>query len=105
MEDLRALAAIVSDSVRAIEESVKSRNITLPDLNTPFDPQNETAAADPAFLKASADIIAAAGQLTALLRPPPVHMMTTAIQVGYHLCSNMCIVLNSRDISSIYLPR
>ena len=61
MEDLRALANIVSDSVRAIEESLKSRNISLPDLNTPFDPPNEGAAADPAFLKASADIIAAAG--------------------------------------------
>lgn len=86
MDELRALGNIVAESIRKIEESCSKRDVTLPSLITPFAPESELANDDPVVRQASADIIAAAAQLTALLRPPPVTLMTQAIGVSGSSC-------------------
>lgn len=100
MEELRALVSVINDSARVLEESCYERDLPLPGLNTPYDVQHEEAmSADPNSLKASADIIAAAGQLTALIQSPPLHLTTIALQVsrrfGYGLFKSLTYITRS----------
>ncbi|KAI5119287.1 hypothetical protein M0805_008066 [Coniferiporia weirii] len=78
MDELKALAKLINDSVKRIEESCSARNVAFPPLSEPFSPESEAARMDPAVLQASTDIVAAAAQLTALVRPPPLSLLIKA---------------------------
>lgn len=81
MDELKALAKLVHDSVEEIEKSCKSRGVHLPSLSEPFTLESEAAKADPAFIQAAGNITAAAGQLATLVRPAPLTLFSTSIWV------------------------
>ena len=83
MDELKALVKLVSDSVDQIEKSCKSRNVTFPSLSGPYSLQSEAARLDPTVLQAAADISAATAQLSALVRPPPLTLITNFAPVCF----------------------
>ena len=82
MDELKALVKLVSDSVDRIEKSCKARNVAFPSLAGTYSPESEAARLDPAVLQAAADISAATAQLSALVRPPPLTLITISRQVS-----------------------
>ena len=81
IQELYALADIIQKSVKLIDESLKAKNATFPSLSQLFRPGDEVEHANTIVQRASSDIIAAAAQLAALVRPPPLTILTTAMQV------------------------
>lgn len=71
MQDIESLSALISQSVQVIATACSSRSISLPDLNSPFDKDADTAFRDAPGVTSAVNIItAAAAQLTAALLPP-----------------------------------
>lgn len=108
MDELKALVKLVSDSVERIEKSCQARNVSFPSLNEVYSLQSEAARLDPNVLKAAADISAATAQLSALVRPPPLTLITTSRQVCK--ASMSFFATTSRPFTSIvvsisYRPR
>lgn len=77
------------DSIKHIDESCSSRNVSFPSLDQIFTPESEAARMDPHVLQASANIVAAAAQLTAIVRPPPLTLLTQSVQVS---SLNACLI-------------
>ena len=82
MDELKALARLVSDSVEEIEKSCKARNVRFPSLSEPFSLGSEAARADPVVMQAAGNITGAAGQLVALVRPTPLTLLLTSVSVS-----------------------
>jgi len=71
MSDIERLSALISQYVQVIANACSGQGITLPDLNSPFDKDADTAFRDvPGVTDAVNIIAAAAAQLTAALLPP-----------------------------------
>lgn len=81
MDELKALAKLIYDSVETIEKSCNDRNVTFPSLHEKYTPESEAARADPVVIEAAGNITAAASQLIAIARPAPVTLSTKSIQV------------------------
>ncbi|KAI5123841.1 hypothetical protein M0805_009133 [Coniferiporia weirii] len=96
MDELHALAKLVTDSVKQIEESCTARNVTFPPLNSTFSLESEAARMDPAVLQASANIVAAAAQLTAIVRPPTLTLWTTAL--AFHVPSALRLASETNTV-------
>jgi hypothetical protein len=78
---LRVLSNLIADTVTAIEQTCSSKNIDFPDLDTPFSLQSESRFMDPDISGPAATIIAAATQLSAILRPAQLAASLVALQV------------------------
>lgn len=83
MDELKALAKLVYDSVEEIEKSCKARDVSFPPLSEPFTPESEAARADVAVIQAAGNITAAASQLISLVRPAPLTLFMRSIQVSF----------------------
>lgn len=82
MDELKALAKLIYDSVEDIETNCKARNVNFPSLSEKFTPESEVFRGNPAIIQATGNITAAASQLIALARPPAVTLSTKSIQVS-----------------------
>lgn len=91
MDQLKALAKLVNDSVAEIEKSCTARNVVFPSLSEPFTPESEAARADLAVVEAAGVITAAASQLIALVRPAPLTLFMRSIQVSHVILLRMHI--------------
>ena len=71
MSDIERLSDLISQSVQVIANACSSRGVSLPDLNSAFDKDADTAFRGiPGVTDAVNIIAAAAAQLTAALLPP-----------------------------------
>ena len=84
LTELRALAQIITAGVDQIEQSCSTRNVAFPGLGVPYDVQSESARLDAKVLEASANIVAAAAQITALVRPTGLSLLTMTVQVSVY---------------------
>ncbi|KII92454.1 hypothetical protein PLICRDRAFT_172543 [Plicaturopsis crispa FD-325 SS-3] len=82
----------------AIESSCTARGVQLPTLDEPFTPQSELPRRDPEVLAATSIIVAAAAQLTALVTPAPLYLITNVMQF---LVSSALRVAEATHISEI----
>ncbi|TCD71000.1 hypothetical protein EIP91_000498 [Steccherinum ochraceum] len=87
MESLKDLAKLISDSAKQIEDSCARRGVALPALEDPATTANDVAFDDPLVKQAAGNIVAAAAQLTALVRPP-----TDTLQ---------CLILGSQTAAAL----
>ncbi|KAJ3553485.1 hypothetical protein NM688_g3587 [Phlebia brevispora] len=90
-QELRALVALISDSLDSMEHTVCSRGQTFPSMHKPYSPESEAARSVPEGLKASSVIVAAASQLIAAVRPPAISALVTALQ--YHVSSSLRVAI------------
>ncbi|KAF8181637.1 S-adenosyl-L-methionine-dependent methyltransferase [Pholiota molesta] len=93
---LRSLAALISDSISAIEQTCTAKNVEIPSLNDPFSPQTEAPLMDPAIAEAASIIIAAASQLIAMVRPAPMSLLTTSMQ--FHVSSALRVAVDTNVV-------
>ncbi|TDL27010.1 S-adenosyl-L-methionine-dependent methyltransferase [Rickenella mellea] len=96
MEDLRNLTALISNAVKQIEESCNARQVSLPSLDDPFTLESESARLHPAVLEAVATIVAATNQLSVLVRPPALTLMSAAVQ--FHVPSALRTVTKANVV-------
>lgn len=99
MDELKALAKLINDSVEQIEGSCKARNVIFPSLSEKFTPESEAARADSVMLQATGNITAAASQLISLARPAPLTILTKSIQVRV---SHFCCLLGGSDVLGLF---
>ena len=100
MDQLKALAKLVNDSVAEIEKSCIARNVIFPSLSEPFTPESEAARADHAVIEAAGIITAAASQLIALVRPAPLTLFMRSIQV-----SSANLVVLYLPMTRVHIPK
>jgi len=77
---LRTLSKNISDGVDKIDQSCTRLQFKFPSLDEPFTPANQSHL-DPQISEAVSIIVAAAAQITAIVRPAPVSLLTSAAQV------------------------
>lgn len=82
LADLRALSDIIKTSIDKLEAGLTARGQSLPSLNEPSSRELEAQFTSPDLLAAADDIVSAAGQLTAAIRPP----ILSLIDVGTRVC-------------------
>ena len=78
---LRTLSKIISDGVDKIDQSCTQSQLKFPSLDEPFTPAHHASHLDPQISEAVSIIVAAAAQITAIVRPAPVSLLTSAAQV------------------------
>ncbi|EIN06898.1 O-methyltransferase [Punctularia strigosozonata HHB-11173 SS5] len=97
---LRALSTLISSAVQDLEKVYNNASAPFPDLDEPFNPFNasEGVAREPGAVAASSVIVAAAGQLTALLRPPPLSLLSAALSMHLSSCLRAASTFNITEI-------
>lgn len=85
LDELRALSSLIDASVKNIEKCMLDSGATFPSLNEPFTLESEMARLNPAVMEAASHIVAAAAQLTAIVRPTGLSLAVTAFQVSFHI--------------------
>ncbi|KAI0059947.1 S-adenosyl-L-methionine-dependent methyltransferase [Artomyces pyxidatus] len=80
LAELKALADIIKASVERIEQTVNAHSLTFPSPHTSFSPESEAARNLPEVIAAGSLISAAASQLSALVQPPPLTIISLAMQ-------------------------
>ncbi|TFY59841.1 hypothetical protein EVG20_g7636, partial [Dentipellis fragilis] len=83
LAELKALADLIKSNVDAIEAATKSAALEFPSLQTAFSLQSEAARLLPEVVDATTRIVAAASQLIAAVRPPPLSI--TYLGFSYHV--------------------
>ncbi len=81
VDEIRALSDLIKSSIDKIEESCLSRGQIYPSANDPFTPQSEAARMAPDVQEYGSIVVAAAAQLIAATRPPPLGLATHALKV------------------------
>lgn len=81
LRELRALSDLIHRSIEKIEHVCATSGSSLPSLHDPFNPDEEAIFADAQVQEQGAIAVAAASQLIAALRPPPVTLGIHALQV------------------------
>ena len=81
LAELRALANIIQLSVGEIEAAVTANSFTFPSPNLTFSLETEAPRMHPAILSAGSLITSAAAQLITLVRPAPLTLFDTMMQV------------------------
>ena len=81
LADLRKLSEIITQSIDQIEKEVTASNLEFPSAESTYTKQSEAARELPEVFEASNRIVAAAGQLAALVRSPPLTILDTAFKV------------------------
>ncbi|KAG6909442.1 hypothetical protein DXG01_000427 [Tephrocybe rancida] len=93
LSPLIALANIISDSASKIDNYCADNNVQLPDLAEPFTPQAEFVLLHPLISENASYIVAAAAQLSILVKPAPLSIITTAVQ--FHLTSALSVAVET----------
>ena len=82
LAELKALANIIQSSVEQIEAAVTANSFTFPSPDSTFSLETEAPRMHPAILSAGSLITSAAAQLMTLVRPAPVTLFDTVLQVN-----------------------
>ncbi|KII89673.1 hypothetical protein PLICRDRAFT_560195 [Plicaturopsis crispa FD-325 SS-3] len=90
------LAKLISDSVSKIDSACQKRGVQLPTLDDPFTPESESPRNDPDISEAASDIIAAAAHLIAIVRPAPITLITTGLQM--HISSALRVAVETNTV-------
>ena len=81
LAELKALANIIQSSVEQIESAVTANSFTFPSPDSTFSLETEAPRMHPAILSAGSLITSAAAQLMTLVRPAPLTLFDTVLQV------------------------
>ena len=85
--EMKALANIILSSVEQIEADATANSFTLPSPNSMFTLESETPRMHPSILSAGSTITSAAAQLVTLVRPAPLTLIDTTLQVTSSITS------------------
>ncbi|KAF7347117.1 S-adenosyl-L-methionine-dependent methyltransferase [Mycena venus] len=96
--ELKALAAIINDSISTIEKSLKDSSLIYPSLRAPFTPDSEAARSIPEVQTAGGHIISAAAQMIAIVRPPPLTMIAHAQQFNLSTAIRIALITHTAEI-------
>ncbi|KAI0314195.1 S-adenosyl-L-methionine-dependent methyltransferase [Amylostereum chailletii] len=99
LSELRALVAIIQNSVDAIEKAVEAGSLEFPSLSTPFTIQSEAARNLPEVAQAVSLLVAAATQLVAASRAPEQSMTIVALQ--HSLSSALRTAIESNVVEAL----
>ncbi|KAI0771399.1 O-methyltransferase [Irpex lacteus] len=103
--ELRALSDLIKASVDKIEALCAERGQTYPTSDVPFSPQSEAPRMAPDVIAEGTIIVAAAAQLITAVRPPPLSVLTQAVQYHVSSCMRTAILLNVPEILRDAGPR
>ena len=81
LAELKALANIIQSSVEQIEAAVTANSFTFPSPDSTFSLETEAPRMHPAVLSAGSLVTSAAAQLITLVRPAPLTLFDTMMQV------------------------
>lgn len=82
IQELKALSDIIKTSIDQIERTTKANGLVFPSPHTAFSPETEAARLLPDVVDAVSLVTAAAAQLTAYVRPPPMTVCSMAMLVS-----------------------
>ncbi|TFY69030.1 hypothetical protein EVG20_g3320 [Dentipellis fragilis] len=91
LAELKALVKLLQSNVDRIETATKAASLEFPSLRTTFSPQSEAARQLPDVAEASSEIVAAASQLIAAVRPPPLTVFSTGL--SFHIPSSLRVAV------------
>jgi hypothetical protein len=80
--ELKTLANIIQSSIKDIEAVVNDNAFVLPSTNSPFTLESEAPRMHPSMQSAGSLITSAAAQLMTLVRPAPLVVLDTVMQVN-----------------------
>ena len=87
LAELKALANIIQSSIDNIEAVVNDNSLVLPSTNVPFSLESEAPRMHPSIQFSGSLITSAAAQLMTLVRPAPLVVLDTMMQVNLgHSC-------------------
>jgi hypothetical protein len=81
LKELHALADLIKTSIATIEKACLASQQPFPSPDLPFNPQTEGIRMSPEVQQAGDILVAAASQLIAAVRPPPMTVMVYSLQV------------------------
>ncbi|KAA1470803.1 S-adenosyl-L-methionine-dependent methyltransferase [Dentipellis sp. KUC8613] len=93
LTELKTLAALITSNIDRIEAETKSASVEFPSLSTAYSTQSEAVRQLPEVADATTQIIAAASQLLAVVRPPP--MSVIAVGFSFHIPASLRVVLEA----------
>jgi hypothetical protein len=82
LAELKSLANIIQTSVAQIESVVAANSFTLPSSESTFTPESEGPRMHPDIQSAAVLIASAAAQIATLVRPAPLTLLDTTMQVS-----------------------
>jgi hypothetical protein len=103
LAELKALANIIQSSVEQIEAAVTANSFTFPSPDSTFSLETEAPRMHPAILSAGSLITSAATQLITLVRPAPLTLLDTTLQVTLNDLSLPWIIANNVGISKFHI--
>lgn len=89
LAELKALANIIQSSVAQIEAVATSNSLTLPSPESTFTLESEGPRMHPDIQSAGVLIASAAAQITTLVRPAPLTLLDTTMQVSLEVSQPM----------------
>ncbi|KAJ7121939.1 O-methyltransferase [Mycena filopes] len=97
---LRALSDMIADAVTTVERTYKDAGQEAPSLDKPFDRHDpaEALRRDPVVASAVQNLVAAAGQITAIVRDPAVSIVSSAHAFQISSCVRAVAELNVAEI-------
>ncbi|KAF5387657.1 hypothetical protein D9615_000594 [Tricholomella constricta] len=90
------LAKIISDAAANIDRYCTEHRVQLPELGDVFNPQAEFVLLDPFISEQASYIVGAAAQISTIVRPAPLSMMSTAIQ--FHVPSALRVAIETNTV-------
>ncbi|TFY71901.1 hypothetical protein EVG20_g1114 [Dentipellis fragilis] len=93
LAELKALANLIQSNVDRIKATAASESLEFPSLWTTFSPQSEAARQSPDIADATAQIVAAASQLIAAVRPPPLTVMSLGL--SFYIPASLRVVVDA----------
>ncbi|KAJ7909834.1 O-methyltransferase [Mycena leptocephala] len=97
---LKALSQIISNAVTTVEAKYKDAGLNPPSLNEPFNPHDpaEALRRDPEVADAIQHLVAASGQIAAVMRDPAVSILNSAHAFQISSCVRAAAELNVAEI-------
>ena len=103
LAELKALTNIIQSSVEQIEAAVTANSFTFPSPDSTFGLETEAPHMHPAVLSVGSLIASAAAQLTTLVRPAPLTLFDTVLQVTLNDHSLPWIIADNVGISKFHV--
>ncbi|KAI0826305.1 O-methyltransferase [Irpex lacteus] len=91
LEELHTLAKLIKTSVDSIEKIFVAKGQQFPSLDGPLDPQSEAVRMSAEVQQAGNILVAAASQLIATVRPPPVTALVSGFQFHISACLRVAV--------------
>ncbi|KAA1472201.1 O-methyltransferase [Dentipellis sp. KUC8613] len=99
LAELKALASLIQSNVGRIEAAAASESLEFPSLWTTFSPQSEAARQSPDIADATAQIVAAASQLIAAVRAPPLTVMSLGL--SFYIPASLRVAVDAHVAESL----